>query len=127
MPFLLSLIIRYKRLTIFRIFKILADKFNPERPHLKSMDYLLAFAAHDFINFRELEIRSLLTIHGLSQDCIPSSTNWTDPYVKIRLPNNEVAAAFIERSMLVKSIYLIWTCASSFEELLEMVLLSLLL
>nr|CDS28761.1 tRNA guanosine 2' O methyltransferase TRM11 [Hymenolepis microstoma] len=85
------------------------------------MDYLLAFAAHDFINFRELEIRSLLTIHGLSQDCIPSNTNWTDPYVKASLPNNEVASAFIERSMLVKSIYLIWACAPSFEQLLEMV------
>ncbi|VDN97289.1 unnamed protein product [Rodentolepis nana] len=85
------------------------------------MDYLLAFAAYDFINFRELEIRSLLTIHGLSQDCIPSNTNWTDPYVKVSLPNNEVAASFIERSMLVKSIYLIWACAPSFEQLLEMV------
>lgn len=88
------------------------------------MDYLLAFAAHDFIDFRELEIRSLLTIHGLSQDCIPSNTNWTDPYIKVRLPNNDVAATFIERSMLVKSIYLIWASAPSFEELLEKVVFS---
>ena len=84
----------------------------------RSMNYLLAFAANDFINFRELEIRSLLTIRGLSQDCVPAETNWTDPYVKIKLPNDEIAAKFVERSMLVKCIYSVWAMASSFEKLL---------
>ncbi|KAL5102892.1 hypothetical protein TcWFU_000780 [Taenia crassiceps] len=65
------------------------------------MDYLLAFAAHEFANFRELEVRSLLTISGLSQECIPEGTNWNDPYVKLKLPNDEVALRFIERSMLI--------------------------
>ncbi|KAL5967638.1 hypothetical protein TSMEX_004607 [Taenia solium] len=69
------------------------------------MDYLLAFAAHEFANFRELEVRSLLTISGLSQDCIPEDTDWSDPYVKIKLPNDDIAARFIERSMLIKFIY----------------------
>ncbi len=81
------------------------------------MDYLLAFAAHEFINFRELEVRSLLTINGLDQSCLPDDTNWTDPYIKIKLPDDQIAAKFIERSMLVKSIYSVWTTAESFDEL----------
>ncbi|CDS41596.1 tRNA guanosine 2' O methyltransferase TRM11 [Echinococcus multilocularis] len=82
------------------------------------MDYLLAFAAHEFVNFRELEVRSLLTISGMSQECIPEDTNWSDPYVKIKLPNDEIAAKFIERSMLVKFIYSVWATAPTFDELL---------
>lgn len=82
------------------------------------MDYLLAFAAYEFINFRELEIRSLLTIHGLNQDCIPNDTNWTDPYIRIQLPDDDIAAKLIERSMLVKSIYSVWAYGTSFDELL---------
>ncbi|EUB58307.1 tRNA guanosine-2'-O-methyltransferase TRM11 [Echinococcus granulosus] len=82
------------------------------------MDYLLAFAAHEFVNFRELEVRSLLTISGMSQECIPEDTNWSNPYVKIKLPSDEIAAKFIERSMLVKFIYSVWATASTFDELL---------
>ncbi|VDD83877.1 unnamed protein product [Mesocestoides corti] len=85
------------------------------------MDYLLAFSAHEFINFRELEVRSLLELNGLSQDCVPCETNWTAPYISIQLPNDAVAAKLIERSVLVKSIYSIWTTASCFDELLSKV------
>lgn len=88
------------------------------------MDYLLAFAAHEFASFRELEVRSLLTINGLSQECIPENTNWSDPYVKVKLPNDDIAARLIERSMLVKFVYSIWATASTFDELLSKVGLS---
>lgn len=104
-------------------FKKIGLHSDPDNHYLLSMDYLLAFAAQEFINFRELEVRSLLQINGLNQDCIPFNTNWTDPYVKVRLPNDQVAAALIERSMLVKCIYLIWASAPTFEDLILMVFL----
>lgn len=85
------------------------------------MNYLLAFSAQEFIYFRELEVRSLLTINGLSQECLPGDTNWTTPYILITLPDDAAAATLIERSMLIKNVYSVWAFANTFDALLTTV------
>ncbi|BHF78150.1 tRNA methyltransferase 11 [Sparganum proliferum] len=83
------------------------------------MQYLLSFSAQEFVNFRELEVRSLLDLNGLDQDCIAPDVDWNEPYILVNCQNDEQANKLIERSVLIKSIYSIWAQASTFEELLD--------
>lgn len=86
------------------------------------MHFLLAFAAEEFLNFRELEVRSLLTLNGLKDDCIPDNVNWASPYVKIKCKDYAEAARLVERGVLIKSIFSIWKSSDTFEGLLEQVI-----
>ncbi|VDL87032.1 unnamed protein product [Schistocephalus solidus] len=83
------------------------------------MQYLLSFSAQEFVNFRELEVRSLLELNGLDQDCIADDVDWNEPYILVNCQNDEQAHKLIERSVLIKSVYSIWAQASTFEELLN--------
>ncbi|VDP91122.1 unnamed protein product [Echinostoma caproni] len=88
------------------------------------MKYIIAFAASEFVNFRQAEFRALAELQGLQADRIVtdwSEDYWLRPYVIVELDSDAQAEALVERSVLIKSIYHCWCDADSFPQLLTKV------
>lgn len=79
-------------------------------------EYIIAFA-QAYPNFRQAELESLADYHGIKLDI--SHHDETNPFLIVKLNNDEEARKILERSILAKGIYELWGQGSTYEELHE--------
>lgn len=79
-------------------------------------DYLIYFA-QAYPNFRRAELESLAAYHGISIDL--SHHDEKNPFLIVKLENDEQARKIMERSILGRGIYELWGQGKSIEALHE--------
>jgi tRNA (guanine10-N2)-methyltransferase len=79
-------------------------------------EYIIFFA-QAYPNFRAAEIESLANLAGFDVDL--SHHDESNPFLIVRLENDEQAKQIIERSVLAKGIYELWGHGTTLEELHE--------
>ncbi|KAK8797289.1 hypothetical protein WA158_004497 [Blastocystis sp. Blastoise] len=87
--------------------------------------YLIHFS-HSYLEHRLPELDSLLVLNGLKRDDVYNINDYNPeyPFLKIKLPNDEVAKRIADRAVLIKGIYELWgegidlaSCAESIKKL----------
>lgn len=77
-------------------------------------EYLI-FLAQTHTSFRKAELESLADLHNIEVDL--SEHNEENPFVIVKLKNDEEAFKLIDRAILAKSIYELWGHGESFDQL----------